>query len=118
MDDEKHVLDVGEKMLKMLGYKVLIAGGGKEAIEIFKSKWDHIDLVILDLIMPHQSGEETFDLLLEIDPKVKVLLSSGYSLNGQAVKIMKKGCKGFIQKPFSIKELSLKLREILDSPNS
>ena len=114
VDDEKPILDVGERMLKTLGYQVLVAEGGKQAIEIYQSHQGQIDLVILDLIMPYQGGGETFDHLIKLNSKVKVLLSSGYSMNGQAIDIMKKGCKGFIQKPFSIKELSLKLREILD----
>jgi PAS domain S-box-containing protein len=114
VDDEDYVLDVGEKILKMLGYKVLIADSGEKAIEAYKANQDQISLVILDLIMPRKGGEETFDALKEIHSEVRALLSSGYSMNGQTREIMKKGCKGFIQKPFSIKELSQKLREILD----
>lgn len=114
VDDEEHVLDVGEKILKTLGYKVLIADSGEKAVELYKTNRDKIDLVILDLIMPHKGGGETFDALREIHSEVKALLSSGYSMNGQTREIMRHGCKGFIQKPFSIKELSLKLREILD----
>ena len=73
-----------------------------------------IDLVILDMIMPDMSGGETYDRMKDINPKVKVLLSSGYSINGQATEILNRGCNGFIQKPFKMKELSQKLREILD----
>ena len=65
--------------------------------------------------MPEMSGGETFDRLREINPDLKVLLSSGYSLDGEANEILNRGCNGFIQKPFSIKELSKKVREILDS---
>ena len=72
------------------------------------------DLIILDMIMPDMGGGETFDRLKEIDPGIKVLLSSGYSVDGQATEILDRGCKGFIQKPFDIKELSLRIREILD----
>ncbi|MDI6761883.1 MAG: response regulator [Thermodesulfobacteriota bacterium] len=114
VDDEEHVLDVGEKILKTLGYKVLIADRGEKAVELYKTNRDQIDLVILDLIMPQKGGGETFDALREIHSEMKVLLSSGYSMNGQTEEIMRRGCKGFIQKPFSIKELSQKLREILD----
>ena len=71
-------------------------------------------LIILDMIMPDMGGGETFDRLKEIDPGIKVLLSSGYSVDGQATEILDRGCKGFIQKPFDIKELSLRIREILD----
>ncbi len=114
VDDEEHILDVGEKILKTLGYKVLIAHNGDQAVELYETNRDQIDLVILDLIMPRKGGGETFDALKELNPAVRVLLSSGYSMNGQTREIMKRGCNGFIQKPFSIKELSQKLREILD----
>ncbi len=114
VDDEEYILDVGKKILTTLGYKALVADSGERAIELYKINREEIDLVILDLIMPRKGGEETFDALKRIHPQVKVLLSSGYSMNGQSMAIMKKGCSGFIQKPFSIKELSQKLREILD----
>ncbi len=114
VDDEEYILEVGENILKTLGYKVFIANSGEMTAEIYQANQGQIDLVILDLIMPHKGGGETFNLLKDINPGVKVLLSSGYSMNGQAMEIMSKGCKGFIQKPFSIKELSHKLREILD----
>ncbi|MBW2169089.1 MAG: response regulator [Deltaproteobacteria bacterium] len=71
-------------------------------------------MVILDMIMPDMGGGETYDRLKEINPDIKVLLSSGYSINGQANEILERGCDGFIQKPFNMKDLSRKLREILD----
>lgn len=122
VDDEEMIVDVGKDMLNMLGYKVLIARSGKDAIEIVdkahRAKRSTMpsapDLVILDMIMPDMGGGETFDRLKEIDPDIRVLLSSGYSINGQATEILNRGCKGFIQKPFDIKELSLRIREVLD----
>jgi two-component system, cell cycle sensor histidine kinase and response regulator CckA len=120
VDDEDIIIDVGEDMLNMMGYKVLIARSGKEAVEIVGKTLSAVpsapDLVILDMIMPDMGGGETFDKLKEIDPGIKVLLSSGYSINGQATEILNRGCKGFIQKPFDIKGLSLRIREILDKP--
>jgi two-component system cell cycle sensor histidine kinase/response regulator CckA len=77
-------------------------------------KRNEIDLVILDMIMPGISGGETFDRLREISPDTKVLLSSGYSLSGEAKTIMDRGCKGFIRKPFRLENLSRKIREIFD----
>ena len=74
---------------------------------------DIIDLVILDMIMPGMGGGETYDKMKEINPDVKVLLSSGYSVSGEANSILERGCNGFIQKPFSMKEMSGKLSEIL-----
>ena len=115
VDDEAIILDVGEQILKTIGYKVVCARGGKEAIEIYKKNKDSIDLVILDMIMPDMGGGTTYDTLKDFDPHIKVLLSSGYSKNGLAGEILNRGCNGFIQKPFSIKELSHKIREIIDS---
>ena len=114
VDDENMVTEVAEDLLKLLGYKVFIAGSGQEAVKIYEENKERIDLVILDMIMPDMSGGETYDRLKNFDREVKVLLSSGYSINGQATEILDRGCKGFIQKPFKLKELSRKLREILD----
>ena len=113
VDDEKMIIGVGKQIIKRLGYDVLTAGGGKEAIEIYKENRDKIDLVILDMIMPVMGGGETFEKLKEIDSNVRVLLSSGYSLTSEASEIIAKGCAGFIQKPFYMKELSQKIAEIL-----
>gem|GEM_PF-132741 len=116
VDDEKGIVDVGRMILERLGYRVITAQGGREAIEIYRLRKNEIDLVILDMIMPGMSGSDTFNELKEICPDVKVILSSGYSINGQAKGILERGCRGFIQKPFSMKELSVKLRQIFDLP--
>ncbi|OEU64958.1 MAG: hypothetical protein BBJ57_12050 [Desulfobacterales bacterium PC51MH44] len=97
-----------------LGYAVLEAKSGKEANDVYKEKRDKIDLVLLDMIMPKMSGGETYDKLKEINPEVKILLSSGYSIKGQATAIMDRGCDGFIQKPFNMEKLSKGIGEILD----
>jgi two-component system cell cycle sensor histidine kinase/response regulator CckA len=114
VDDEDRVLDVGKEMLKAMGYKVLVASHGREALDLYTRKKEKIDLVILDMIMPDMGGGEAYDDLKEENPKVKVLLSSGYSIDGQATEILERGCDGFIQKPFSMIDLSVKVREILD----
>jgi len=113
VDDEDIIIDVGEQMLKTLGYEVLLARGGKKAIEIYTNNQDRIDMVILDMIMPDMGGGETYDRLKEINPEVKVLLSSGYSINEKANEILERGCNGFIQKPFDLRGLSEKIGEIL-----
>ncbi len=114
IDDEKMVRETGAMMLEKLGYSALSASSGKAAIGIYEEKKDNIDMIILDMIMPDLGGEQTYDRLRKINPHVKVLLSSGYSMNDQAEKILKRGCNGFIQKPFTMEELSAKLREILE----
>jgi len=114
VDDEKIIIDSCKDVLEALGYQVLVARRGEEAIDVYENNKDKIDMVILDMIMPGMSGGETHDRLKDINPEVSVLLSSGYSINGQAMEIMNRGCNGFIQKPFNLKQLSQKIREILD----
>jgi len=114
VDDEDIIVEIVGALLEKLGYTLLIAKSGKEAIEIYKKHMEQIGIVMLDMIMPGMSGGETYDRLKEINPDVKVLLSSGYSLDGQASEILDRGCNGFIQKPANPLELSRKLREILD----
>jgi len=114
VDDEEMILEVSQALLESLGYTVLMAKGGREALEIYKENRDIIDMIILDMIMPDMGGGETCDHLRAINPELKILLSSGYSIDGQAKEILERGCDGFIQKPFNMKELSGKIREILD----
>ncbi|MBW1861249.1 MAG: response regulator, partial [Deltaproteobacteria bacterium] len=113
VDDEEMVLDAGEQMLRKLGYEVLLAGSGQEALEQYKKNQDRIDMILLDMVMPGMGGGKTYDRLKEINPKVMVLLSSGYSIDGQAKEILKRGCDGFIQKPFSLEQLSQRIRILL-----
>jgi CheY-like chemotaxis protein len=115
VDDEDMMLVVGRKMLEKLGYRVLTANSGQRAIDLFNRHRGQIKLVILDMIMPGFSGSDTFDSLREVDPSVKVLLSSGYSIDGQARQILDRGCNGFIQKPFDLQAFSEKIRHILDA---
>ncbi|MEA3332145.1 MAG: PAS domain S-box protein [Pseudomonadota bacterium] len=113
VDDEAIVREVNEEILSELGHRVFSAGNGRQALEIYQKKGDEIDLVILDMIMPEMSGAEVFAQLKELNPKVKVLLASGYSVEGQSAKIMAQGCSGFMQKPFTLELLSNKINEIL-----
>ncbi len=115
VDDEDMIIDVGTRMLRKLGYKVFTARDGKEAITIFKKHQDKIDLIVLDMIMPQMGGGETFDRIKKIKPDVKVLLSSGFSINGQASEILNRGCNSFIQKPFNLQKLSQNIRAILEA---
>jgi two-component system, cell cycle sensor histidine kinase and response regulator CckA len=114
VDDEEAILAVSSEILNTLGYKVLPAKSGKEAVDMYNLHKEEIDLVILDMIMPDISGGETFAFLKMINPRIKAILSSGYSLNDQAEGIMQQGCHAFIQKPFTIQNLSQKVREVLD----
>jgi len=115
VDDEQANTESVKELLEMLGYKVMTAQSGNEAIEIYKGYGKEIELVILDMIMPEMSGKETLLKLRMIDRDVCILLASGYSINGEAKEILDLGCKGFIQKPFRVEELSQRIREVLDS---
>ena len=114
IDDERTVIDVTKAMLEYSGYEVLTACSGKEAIRIYEEYSGQIDLVILDMIMPEMGGSETFSCLKEINQDIKVILASGYSLSGEAETIMARGCRGFIQKPVNMADLSKKIREVLE----
>jgi CheY-like chemotaxis protein len=115
VDDEEIILDVGEALLTSLGYTVLTAHGGNEALAILRSTLPSSppDLVILDMIMPGMGGGETYDRMKELFPSLKVLLSSGYSIDGQAKEILKRGCNGFLQKPFTLAEVAKAIREVV-----
>jgi PAS domain S-box-containing protein len=115
VDDEDTARDVGKRMLEAMGYSVFLAGDGIEAIEIYRINQEKIDIVMLDIVMPKMGGGETFDRLREINPDLKVILSSGYSIDGEASEILDRGCNGFIQKPFDLKVLASKLKAILET---
>ena len=114
VDDEEMILDTSRQLLSRLGYNVFAAVNGEDALAIFSKHADEIALVIMDMVMPKMSGGELFDKLKVIKPDVKVILSSGYSLNTAAQKIMDQGCSGFIQKPFDLSRLSTMMRSLLD----
>lgn len=118
VDDEEIILDIGQDLLEAIGFKVLIARDGYEAIELYKKNQDDIAIVILDMIMPKMFGGEVYDRMKEINPDIKVLLSSGYSIEGQATDILSRGCNDFIQKPFNIDELATKITQILENKKS
>jgi len=106
VDDEPMILGVASEMLKMLGYTVYLAGNGQEAVSIYLQKNHVIDLVILDMILPGISGAQVLKMIQEVNPNVRVILSSGYSMQGEVQKVMESGCQGFIQKPYKFDDLS------------
>ena len=103
IDDEKMIRSVGSRILRHLGYRVITAECGMSGVEVFGRMMDDIDLVILDLIMPGMNGTETFNILRRIKPGIRILLSSGYSMNDEVASVMNAGCNGFIQKPFTMR---------------
>nr|NJM04005.1 response regulator [Desulfobacula sp.] len=113
VDDEKGVIEVCSEMLESLGYEVTAVSSGKEAIEAITSAKNRMDLVILDLVMPRMSGQETFEKIKALDPDIKVVVSSGFSREEEIEKMVKKGCDGYILKPFDMSTLSKKLDAVL-----
>jgi len=113
VDDEEAVRTTLAQMLRVLGHDVHACADGFEAIEYYGQHWAHIDLVILDMIMPRLDGPETFARLQAINPHVKVLLSSGYSVEGQADELLTHSSAAFLQKPFRMRELEQVLHQAL-----
>jgi PAS domain S-box-containing protein len=114
VDDDENVLDVGKQMLIEYGYSVITASNGREALEIYSAKRETISLVILDLFMPEMGGKECLRALLRMDPKVSVLVASGFTQNGEIGEALDTGAKGFIGKPFDISQLLEEIRKIID----
>jgi CheY-like chemotaxis protein len=102
-------------MLQSVGYRVLLAENGIEAVEIYEERGEEIGLVILDMIMPKMGGREAFLRLKAMNPKVKTLLSTGYSQDGKTQAILDRGGKGFLQKPYRLDALLSKVRNVLDT---
>ena len=115
IDDEEAIREVACDILGSYGYRVRLATDGEEGVAIFRRQARQIDLVILDMVMPRQGGRETLLELQKINPKVRVLFSTGYSQNEKVNEIMALGVRGFIQKPYQIKDLLAKVRDILDA---
>ncbi|MBJ6749221.1 response regulator [Geomonas anaerohicana] len=112
VDDEEAIRSLGKEMLESLGYSVLTAEDGAVAIEIFQQRRDEVDCVILDLTMPHMDGEQALQLLRSLDPQVQVILSSGYSEQEITERFTGRGLAGFIQKPYRLADLGLKLQRV------
>ena len=114
VDDEEIALEVWSQMLEKLGYSVLQARYGIEALEIFKKRQKSISLVILDMRMPGMSGCEVFDRLKAMQPDVKIIIVSGFMEEYDLCEISTRNFDGYINKPFRLKELSEKIEEVLE----
>lgn len=117
VDDEDMIWDVLIDMLQDMGYNVILAGDGKEAVSIYDANLGRIDLVILDMLMPNMGGSETFFILKELDPKVRVLVSSGYVSNEEIQDVMDAGAAGFLRKPYRMADLARKISQIFENPD-
>ena len=113
VDDEEVIIEVTRDILEINGYQVLTASTGREAIERYRMDKDHIDMVIMDMMMPGIGGGEILEEMRALNPAIKVILSSGYGLNSEAKKIMARGVQSFLQKPFRIDQLLTKITDVL-----
>ena len=114
VDDEEFVRDILVRSLPLFGYTVLTASSGEEALEIYKSLGPKIDLVIMDIGMPGMGGYRCLDEILKLNPEARVIVASGYSVNGQLRQALESGALGYVGKPYQIKVLLKKMRSILD----
>jgi CheY-like chemotaxis protein len=115
VDDEEAILQIAKESLTDHGYSVLLAGSGEKALEIFKQKQRAIDLIIMDLGMPGIGGHKTMVELLKLNPRVKVIIASGYSADSQVKEALAAGAAGFVGKPYKLNDLLRKIRWVLDN---
>ncbi len=116
VDDEKMVRTFASQALRGLGYRAETCIDGQDAVEHFQQHHPEIDLVLLDMIMPRLSGEETFRRLQQIDPSVRVIIMSGYSRNETIEQVLAEGALDFLPKPFALEDLSRIVGESIRLP--
>ncbi|HAA04916.1 MAG TPA: hypothetical protein DCE18_16330, partial [Syntrophobacteraceae bacterium] len=114
VDDDDSVRALGAELLQMFGYSVISANDGESALQVYGETRGGIDLVILDLIMPGIGGTQCLERLLEMDPRVKVVVASGYSIGGQIERVAEIGARAFIHKPYDVDEMLMTVRGVLD----
>lgn len=115
VDDEAFIREIGEELLTLLGYRVLLAESGEQAEEVLAAEKPNIDLVLLDLIMPGRDGGETYQRLRALDPALKVLLATGHGVDAEVRQLLDQGCLGYIQKPYTMADLKSRIAQALQS---
>jgi two-component system, cell cycle sensor histidine kinase and response regulator CckA len=114
VDDEEYIRDLGSRFLKKAGYEVITASNGKEALDTYQERGHKIALVLLDLMMPEMGGKQCLEELLQLNPSIKVVIASGYAANGPTKDALEAGAKGFVNKPYNMRQVRKVVREILD----
>jgi DNA-binding NtrC family response regulator len=118
VDDHETIWDFLIEALQELGYSVLLAENGLDAVEIYRDNPNEVDLVLLDMIMPKQGGHQTFYQLRALDPEANILLSSGYVSQEEVNDLLQQGAKGFLPKPHRLADMAREIRRILDESKS
>ena len=113
VDDDENILEIGCDLLEQFGYVTITAANGESALDIYETERDHIDLVILDLGMPGMGGHKCLKGLLEMNPEVKVIIASGYSMDGSVKESLDAGAVGFIGKPYKLSDMLNSIKEVL-----
>lgn len=116
VDDEEMILKVGAQLLEALGYSVIQAKGGKEALSLYGKHGKEVDLVLLDMVMPQMGGSQVLRALREMDPQVRVLLCSGHFPESDVQRAFLEGSLGFIRKPFTLEQLEETLGKLMAPP--
>jgi len=114
VDDEESIRQLGVELLGSFGYAVLTAPDGESALELYEKENEHVDLVILDLSMPGIGGKRCLEKLVEMNPRIKVIIASGYSVNGPTKDAIDAGAKGFVGKPYEVRQMLQAIREVMD----
>lgn len=114
VDDELLIQNLARRILERSGYSVICAGSGREGLHIYKERQEEISLILLDLIMPEMGGKQCLELILEMDPQAKVLISSGLSMDNETRDYLGSAAKGTVAKPFKIREMLQAVRSVLD----
>jgi CheY-like chemotaxis protein len=114
VDDDELIRDFASQALAKFGYTVLTAVNGEEAVEIYSEKGDAVDLVIMDIGMPGMGGRQCLGELLRLDPDARILIASGYALNGQVKQTFEEGAADYVGKPYQLGQLLQKVRGVLD----
>jgi len=115
VDDEEYVRALGKRILERAGYTVITAANGKEALEIYSREQSNIALVVLDLVMPQMEGKQCLEELLKIHPKVKVIVSTGHSLDARERMHLGTAARGFVNKPYKVGQLVQTVKEVMDA---
>ena len=114
VDDEGILRDIGKTILEQFGYTVLLAPDGETALEVYRENLEDISLVILDLIMPGMGGKRCLEEILKQDPQAKVVIASGYSINGRPKEALDRGARAFVKKPYEVTQMLREVRKVLD----
>ena len=115
VEDEEIIREMAQMALEAKGYTVLAADDGATGLSIYRDRWQKIDLVIADIVMPHISGPELLVRMKEVNPNVRVIVSSGYSPDLEGQRMLQHGCLGYLQKPYNAEDLCRSVRSVLDS---